>query len=82
MMNKITIVNLDEADWSALYVNGDFIFANHTIGLDDLVDHSPIESINRIDLTEYPDCVKYINDQGDFPKDKTLEEFLGIDQHV
>jgi hypothetical protein len=77
-MNKITIINHYEDDWSALYVNGDFIFSNHTISLDDLVDHNPIESINRIDLADYPNCAKYIDDYGDFPKDKTLEEFLEL----
>ena len=78
MMNEIKIITDYEADWQVLYINGKLEYANHTVNVRDLKKYKDIKSINTIDLEEYPNCKKYINEYGDFPKEKNLEEFLTI----
>lgn len=73
-MNKITVLNDFDGDLSALYVNGKFIYSNHSIGIDDIVGYTPIELIEDIDLSEVPGWENF--SYSDFPEGQTLDEFL------
>jgi len=78
-MNTLTILDYGEGDWAGLYVNGKFVFSSHSICLNDIKSHTPIEKIVEIDLDNYNNCQAYLDDYGDFPKDMSLSDFLKID---
>jgi hypothetical protein len=78
-MNTLTILHYYSGDWDGLYVNDKFVYSNHSIRLHDIKNHTPIEKIVEIDLDFYQNCVKYLDDYGDFPKDMSLSNFLKID---
>jgi hypothetical protein len=78
-MNTLTILYYYDADWAGLYVNENFVLSNCSIRLCDIKNHTPIEKIVEIDLDSYQNCVKYLDDYDDFPKDMSLSNFLKID---
>ena len=78
-MNTLTILNYYNGDWAGLYVNDKFVYSNHSIGIFEIKCFMPCEKIVEIDLDFYQNCVKYLDDYGDFPEDMSLSNFLKID---
>jgi hypothetical protein len=76
-MNTLTVLHWGQ--WVGLYVNENFVLSDHSIYLYDIKRHTPIKKIVDIFLDDdYPNCAKYLNDDGDFPKEMSLSDFLVI----
>lgn len=80
IMNKITIINDYDGDLAGLYVNGILKYSTHSVYPGDLANFTPIESIEVLSLDKILRDKGYNDDEpfeyGNFPADKTLEEFL------
>ena len=80
-MNTLTILHW--GNWAGLYVNEKFIFSDYSIILTDIKRHTPIKKIVEIYLDDdYPNCAKYLNDDGDFPEEMSLSDFLVIGEEL
>lgn len=75
-MNKIVVYQVD--DWTCLYVNGVDQMQNHSIDIDHLESHCPIESIEVIWADA--DLEEWVMENGYFPT--TLKETLQLDGRV
>jgi hypothetical protein len=63
-------------------VNEKFVYSNHSIGIFEIKCFMPCEKIVEIDLDFYPNCAKYLNDDGDFPEEMSLSDFLVIGEEL
>jgi hypothetical protein len=63
-MNKIVVLSYD--DWKGLYSNGNLVYENHELGIEDLITLCPIETIDIIWVNQTGE--DYLLENGLFPK--------------